>query len=324
MAVKPLSRLDFCLWDFEFSTQFHTLLRGKSRRKIRLEVRKGEARLLALQQEVDHMSTPPPTNRSESAFLRRRAEQAWRMRWGGMLACAVARAFAASLLEQRSNVGGDADPPLISDVLSEFRHAGLGWQRSFDFVMSSLFFRVKKNLFMSSRKLQVSPFDALPGNFRLPTIDCSVPFIIPVSGLKILDLWILLDIFFYHRLQPVLIRSSLLMNFQNKSNSGLSFSDSRVLNLNKFSNMSSDRICHQQQKFRPMSNKIPEYDLFDGQLHAGPHSFATESLVPNDPEVLVDQQAFFSAAKETVLFLSFHFLQTDLFKAGTLDDSVQC
>ena len=64
--------------------------------------------------------------RSESALLRRRAEQAWRMRWGGMLACAATLAFAASLLEQRSNVGGDANPALISDVLSEFRHTGLG------------------------------------------------------------------------------------------------------------------------------------------------------------------------------------------------------
>ena len=42
-----------------------------------------------------------------------------------MLACAAARAFAASLLEQRSNVGGDGIHPLLSDVLSEFRHAGL-------------------------------------------------------------------------------------------------------------------------------------------------------------------------------------------------------
>ena len=64
--------------------------------------------------------------RRESALLRRRVEQAWRMRWSGMLACAAARAFAASLLEQRSNVGRDDNPPLISDVLSEFRHAGLG------------------------------------------------------------------------------------------------------------------------------------------------------------------------------------------------------
>ena len=64
--------------------------------------------------------------RSESTLMRRRAEQAWRMRWGGMLACAAARAFAALLL-QRSNVGGDGIQPLLSDVLSEFRHVGLGW-----------------------------------------------------------------------------------------------------------------------------------------------------------------------------------------------------
>ena len=43
----------------------------------------------------------------------------------GMLACVAARAFAASLLEQRSEAGGDDDPSLISDVLSDFRHAGL-------------------------------------------------------------------------------------------------------------------------------------------------------------------------------------------------------
>ena len=47
------------------------------------------------------------------------------MRWGGMLACAAARAFAASWLEQRTNVGGVDNPPLITDVLSELRHAGL-------------------------------------------------------------------------------------------------------------------------------------------------------------------------------------------------------
>ena len=48
--------------------------------------------------------------RSESALPRLRAEQARRMRWGGLLARAAARAVAASLLEHRSNVGGDATP----------------------------------------------------------------------------------------------------------------------------------------------------------------------------------------------------------------------
>ena len=36
--------------------------------------------------------------RCEPIILRRRAEQAWRLRWAGFLCCAAARAFAASLL----------------------------------------------------------------------------------------------------------------------------------------------------------------------------------------------------------------------------------
>ena len=44
-----------------------------------------------------------------------------------------------------------------------------------------------------------------------------------------------------------------------------------------------------------------------------------------DPEVFVDQVSDLSSSEETVFFLSFHFLQTDLFlEAGILDDSVQC
>ena len=34
--------------------------------------------------------------RSELPLMRKRAQQAWRMRWGGMLACAAARAVASS------------------------------------------------------------------------------------------------------------------------------------------------------------------------------------------------------------------------------------
>ena len=45
----------------------------------------------------------------------------------------------------------------------------------------------------------------------------------------------------------------------------------------------------------------------------------------SDPEVLVDQVSDLSSTKETVLFLGFLFLQTDLsFEAGIMDDSVQC
>ena len=45
----------------------------------------------------------------------------------------------------------------------------------------------------------------------------------------------------------------------------------------------------------------------------------------SDPEELVDQVSDLSSMKETVLFLSFLFLQTDLsFELGIMDDSVQC
>ena len=43
--------------------------------------------------------------RSEPSILRRRVEQAWRLRWGTILACSAVRAFASSLLDVRT-LGG--------------------------------------------------------------------------------------------------------------------------------------------------------------------------------------------------------------------------
>ena len=43
-----------------------------------------------------------------------------------MLACAAARAFAASLLKQRVSVGGDGDAPVSHEVVADHRYAGLG------------------------------------------------------------------------------------------------------------------------------------------------------------------------------------------------------
>ena len=46
---------------------------------------------------------------------------------------------------------------------------------------------------------------------------------------------------------------------------------------------------------------------------------------PSDPEVIVDQVGNLSAAKETILFWGFLFLQTDSpFELGIVDDFVQC
>ena len=47
--------------------------------------------------------------RSEPPILRKRVEQAWRMRWRSILSCAAARAFAASLLELKHGRGADGD-----------------------------------------------------------------------------------------------------------------------------------------------------------------------------------------------------------------------
>ena len=63
--------------------------------------------------------------RSETPVLRKRAEQAWRFRWSTMFACIAMRAFAASLLEQRSNGGGDGQILLSTEFLSDHRHARL-------------------------------------------------------------------------------------------------------------------------------------------------------------------------------------------------------
>ena len=53
--------------------------------------------------------------RQETTFMRRRVEQAWRMRWGAILACATARAVATSLLSlgtarMVTHVGGGREP----------------------------------------------------------------------------------------------------------------------------------------------------------------------------------------------------------------------
>ena len=47
--------------------------------------------------------------RSETPVMRCRVEQAWRLRWGAMLACTAARTLAASLLDMRLGGGVDGD-----------------------------------------------------------------------------------------------------------------------------------------------------------------------------------------------------------------------
>ena len=64
--------------------------------------------------------------RQEPRLLQKRVEQARRMRWGAILACAVAKAVATCLLDLRCGHGSDGDAPLAWEVEADHRHAGFG------------------------------------------------------------------------------------------------------------------------------------------------------------------------------------------------------
>ena len=117
-------------------------------------------------------------------------------------------------------------------------------------------------LFISCRKLQLSPFEHCPLAFqcqqsvRILRSRCFVLLILdhgaclgnfPFLASKFFIRQILLDTSFYHCLQSVIIRSSLLLMIlhivQFQYNTVLSFSESRILNLYQPSKMSSDGIC---------------------------------------------------------------------------------
>ena len=61
----------------------------------------------------------------EIPLMRKRAEQAWRMRWRGMLACTVARAVASSLLGLTHSHGGDGNVPAAHEVDGDHQYVGL-------------------------------------------------------------------------------------------------------------------------------------------------------------------------------------------------------
>ena len=63
--------------------------------------------------------------RGEPTILKKRAEQAWRMRWCCLLACAAACAFAASLLQRRGPGGADGETPSVHHVVNDWRFASL-------------------------------------------------------------------------------------------------------------------------------------------------------------------------------------------------------
>ena len=63
--------------------------------------------------------------RSLRSLLQKRAEQAWRLRWGSLIFCTVARAVAMSLLGLPGVRGADGQCPPFHKVERDFRHVGL-------------------------------------------------------------------------------------------------------------------------------------------------------------------------------------------------------
>ena len=60
--------------------------------------------------------------REVPVVLRKRVEWAWWRLWGSSLACASARAFAASLLALRLSGGAAGDVPKFNEVVHDVRH----------------------------------------------------------------------------------------------------------------------------------------------------------------------------------------------------------
>ena len=98
----------------------------KSRTYPELVGPRARARLLVMGVEVGGRWAPETRTflsllararaRGESRLLQRRAEQAWRLRWGSLLSCTAARAFASTLLELPGASGADGDTPQLHEV----------------------------------------------------------------------------------------------------------------------------------------------------------------------------------------------------------------
>ena len=63
--------------------------------------------------------------KSEPAVVQRRMEQAWKLRWTSILACAEARSFAGSLLGLRGGQLVDGEVHKSCEVDCDFHHARL-------------------------------------------------------------------------------------------------------------------------------------------------------------------------------------------------------
>ena len=115
--------------------------RRKERRHPELVGSRSRARLVVLAVEVGGRFSAETSSflaqlakaksREETPLFQKPAEQAWRLRWAGILGCAAAKAGATSLLELKVAHGADGDVPSCSEVLVDHRYDGLAPRLAF-------------------------------------------------------------------------------------------------------------------------------------------------------------------------------------------------
>ena len=108
------------------------LLNRKEARYPELAGDGGRARLVVLAGEVEGRFSAETAQflrglasakvRDVPQFLEGRFYVAWMRRWGSILACAAAWAFALSLLDRDSSAGVDGHTPYVHEVLGVSRH----------------------------------------------------------------------------------------------------------------------------------------------------------------------------------------------------------
>ena len=103
--------------------------RRKERRYPELVGPRSRARLVVLAVEVGGRWSAAEVAKAkalqETPLLQKRAEQAWRLRWADIFACAAAKAVASSLLELKVAHGADGDTPSCSEVWTNHRFDAL-------------------------------------------------------------------------------------------------------------------------------------------------------------------------------------------------------
>ena len=96
----------------------------RASRKVGGDCRRSRRKMVQ-RSSVIHQAPGKGTRSRGTRGFEKTRRTSWRLRWCGLLTCAAARAFAASLLERRPAEGADGEAPSVEEVLNDCRFVGL-------------------------------------------------------------------------------------------------------------------------------------------------------------------------------------------------------